>query len=187
MALTDQPRKDMYVMLDGKAHYILDRSYKTQGRQGGLIILKLKNLETGNHSMMTVKAGVKVDVFEPETKEVQYLYADGASLYFMDMESFETISILKDVVGDYAWYLKEGDKVLVIMYEGNVIDIRKKATVNLEVVETQDAVKGNTSGNAMKSAKVETGYELNVPMFIQVGDVLTINTETGEYSGRVNS
>lgn len=186
MALTDQPRKDMYVMIEEKPHYILDRSYKTQGRQGGLLILKLKNLETGNNSIVTLKAGVKVEVFEPEIKEVQYLYKDSDNSYFMDTNTFETLSLSLDILGDYANYLKEGDKTLITVYEEKVIDIRRKGTVTLKIVETQDAVRGNTSGNAMKSAKVETGYELNVPMFVNVDDVITINTETGEYTGRVN-
>jgi elongation factor P len=186
MALTDQPRKDMYVMMDGRAFYILDRMYKTQGRQGGLLILKLKNLETGNNSTVTLKAGAKVDVFEPEVKEVQYLYKDAEYGYFMDTESFETIPMANSVIGDYLNYLKEGDKTLITIFEGKILDVRRKATVTLLITSTQDAVKGNTSGNAMKSATVETGYTLNVPMFVNQGDVITINTETGEYSGRVN-
>lgn len=187
MAFTDQPRKDMYVMMEGKAFYILDRMYKTQGRQGGLLILKLKNLETGNNSTVTLKAGAKVDVFEPEVKEVQYLYKDGDYAYFMYTDTFETMPLSLGIVGDYINYLKEGDKTLLTIYDGKVLDIRRKATVTLKIIKTSDAVKGNTSGNAMKSATVETGYELNVPMFVNEGDVVTINTETGEYTGRVNS
>lgn len=187
MALTDQPRKDMYVKIDGKEFYILDRSYKTQGRQGGLLILKLKNLETGNNSTITLKAGTKVDVFEPETKEVQYLYHDGDSAYFMDTSTFETIPLNLNIVGDYINFLKEGDKTLITVHEGKVIDIRRKATATLKIIDAPEAVRGNTAGNAMKQVTVETGYKVNVPLFVNLGDVITINTETGEYSGRVSN
>lgn len=186
MPFTDQPRKDMYMRMEGKEFYIMDRSYKTQGRQGGLLILKLRNLETGNNSAVTVKAGQKIEVIEPETKEVQYLYNDGSSAYFMESETFETIPLSYDLIGDYIKYMKEGDKILILEFEGKVLDIRRKASVSLKVIKASDAARGNTATNATKPVTVETGYELQVPLFVKEGDIVTINTESGEYTGRTN-
>ncbi|MCC7289830.1 elongation factor P [bacterium] len=187
MPFTDQPRKDMYMRLEGKDYYIMDRAYKTQGRQGGLLTLKLRSVETGNNSTITIKAGVKVEVFEPETKSVQYLYNDGKSAYFMNSETFETVSLSFAMIGDYVPFLKEGDKTLVVEYEGKVLDVRRKPSVNLKVSEAADGVRGNTAGNPTKTVTLETGLKINVPLFVNEGDIVIVNTETGEYSGRVNS
>ena len=187
MAFTDSPRKDTYLRIDGKLYYVLDRALKTQGRQGGLIILKLKSLDGGYNSEMTLKSGAKVEEVDTEMKEVQYLYADGEFGYFMDQETFETLNISLDILGDYISYLKEGEKILVMMFEGNVVNVKRKPTANLLVTEAADAVKGNTATNALKQATLETGLVVNVPMFVKTGDVVIINTETGEYSGRVTN
>lgn len=187
MAFTDSPRKDTYLRMDGKLFYVLDRALKTQGRQGGLIILKLKSLDNGTNSEVTLKSGFKVEEVDTETKEVQYMYADGDNGYFMDQESFETITISLNILGDYVSYLKEGEKVLVLMFEEKVINIKRKPTATLLVTQADDAVKGNTATNATKQATLETGIVVNVPMFVRQGDVITVSTETGEYGGRVTN
>lgn len=184
MPLTDQPAKGMYIRENNKIYYIIDRKLKTQGRQGGLIIMKMKALDTGQQLEKTIKAGVKVEYLQPETIEVQYLYDDEKSCYFMDTNTYETIPVKKDVVGEYANFLKEGDKCLIMRFEGKVINLRGNATVDLKVTESTPAVRGNTANAATKIVTVETGYTLNVPLFIEKGDVITINTETGEYSGK---
>jgi elongation factor P len=186
MALTNQFVKDMYLMIDGQIHHVLDRQYKTQGRQGGLMILKMKNLSSGNIVTQTHKSGFKIEQIEVETVEVQYLYKDPTGIYFMDMNTFETVSIPAAIIGSYVNYLKEGDKVLALTYNGKFLNIKQNVSVNLLVTETYDAVKGNTSTNAMKDATVETGYKLKVPLFIQKGDKISINTDSGEYTGRIN-
>jgi elongation factor P len=186
MAFTDQPKKDMYILYEEKEYYIMDRMYKTQGRQGGLFILKLKSLETGNNLTVTLKSGAKVEEIEPLTKEVQYLYKDDASAYFMETTTFETIPMNLDVLGDYINYLKEGDKTLIIEYEGKILDVRRKASVNLKVISASEGVKGNSAGNPTKSVTVETGHTINVPLFVREGDIVSINTESGEYTGRIN-
>jgi len=186
MPFTDQPHKDTYAKIDGKIFYIIDRSYKTQGRQGGLMIMKLRNMETGNNSTVTIKAGMKVEVIEPETKEVQYLYCDSASGYFMDTTTFETVTINLPVIEDYIPYLKEGEKTLIIIYEDKVLSVRRKPSVTLKVTESSDAVKGNTANSATKVVTVETGAKVNVPLFVKLGDMIIINTESGQYTGREN-
>jgi len=186
MPLTDQPSKDMYLEIDGKIFYVLERKLKTQGRQGGLIILKMKALDTGASSTQTIKAGTKMEQIIPETKEAQYLYSDDDNVFFMDSESFETLTISKAVVGNYVNFLKEGGKNLVMIHEEKVISVRQNPTVELKVTESVDAVKGNTANAATKTVTLETGYKVNVPLFVKTGDMITVNTERGEYSGRVN-
>ncbi len=174
----------MYLLIDGKVFFVLDRKYKTQGRQGGLIILKLRNLENNTVQNMTVNAGTKFQEIFPETKEVQYLYNDASSYFFMDTNSFETLEVSSDVVGDYSSFMKEGEKLLVLLFEDKVISVRRNDIVKLKVVESVDAVKGNTVNAATKVVTLETGYKVNVPLFVKKGDVVSVNTETGEYGGR---
>ena len=150
MPLTDQPVKGMYIKEENRIFFLQDRQLKTQGRQGGLIIMKMKALDHGQVLSKTIKAGTKVEYINPETKEMQYLYSDNSGVYFMDMESFETISIPKDTIGYYINFLKEGSTTLVMMYEGKILTIKETPVVELEVIEANDAVKGNTSTQQLK-------------------------------------
>ncbi len=186
MPLTDQPVKGMYIKEENRIFFLQDRQLKTQGRQGGLIIMKMKALDHGQVLSKTIKAGTKVEYINPETKEMQYLYSDNSGVYFMDMESFETISIPKDTIGYYINFLKEGSTTLVMMYEGKILTIKETPVVELEVIEANDAVKGNTSNSATKEVVVETGFKVHVPMFIKKGEIIKINTESGTYSGKAN-
>jgi elongation factor P len=186
MPLTDQPVKGMYIKEGSRIFLLQDRQLKTQGRQGGLIIMKMKALDNGQVLSKTIKAGVKVEHVIPETKEMQYLYSDNDNVYFMDMESFETIPLTKEIIGDYVDFLKEGSVVLVVKSEGKVLTIKENPVVELEVTEALDAVKGNTSNSATKEVTTETGFKLQVPMFIKKGEVIKINTESKSYSGKAN-
>jgi len=187
MAMTDQPRKNTYLRIDGKVFFVLDRQLKTQGRQGGLVILKLRSMDTWNNSEITLKSGTKVEEIDTETKEVQYLYMDDSNAYFMDTATFDTVTVAISLLEGYTEYLKEGEKTLILLFDNKVIDIKRKPSVDLRVVESEEGVKGNTANAATKQAKLETGYKLNVPLFVKVGDIVSVNTETGLYTGRVSS
>jgi len=141
-------------------------------------------LDSGQIVTKTIKAGAKVEYIEPETKEVQFLYSDSEGSFFMDSETFETIMIPKDVIGSYVQFLKEGESVLVMLFDGKILSVKEQPSVSLKVTESSDAVRGNTSNSATKEVVLETGYKVHVPLFIKVGDVLKINTETGAYSGK---
>jgi len=186
MPLTNQPVKGMYILEDGKFYFLIDRQLKTQGRQGGLIILKMRALESGYVTSKTIKAGTKIEYIEPETKEMQYLYSDNSNVYLMDSETYETVTISKGTIGEYVNFLKEGDTVLIMIYEGKVLTVKENPTAVLTIVETSDAVKGNTANSATKEATLETGYKIQVPMFIKRGDVVKVNTDSGTYSGKAN-
>ncbi len=174
----------MYLLIDGKIFFVLERKYKTQGRQGGLILLKLKNLSNNTTQNMTVNAGTKFQEISPETKEFQYLYRDGDPFFFMDTNSFETVEVSKEVIGDYVSFMKEGEKILMLIFENKIISLKRNPTVDLKVVDSVDAVKGNTVNAATKVVTLETGYKVDVPLFVKKGDVVTVNTESGLYSGR---
>jgi len=184
MPLTEQPVKGMYIRMDGEVYFLLDRKLKTQGRQGGLIVMKMKSLKSGKVLKKTVKAGLKIEQIIPETKEVQFSYSDDDNAYFMNTETYELISISKAVIGNYINFLKEGEKILIMFDGEKVLTIRENATVKLKVTEATDSVRGNTANNATKTVKLETGYKVNVPLFIKTGDTLIINTETGQYTRR---
>ncbi len=186
MPLTDQPVKGMYLLENNRIFLLHDRQLKTQGRQGGLYILKMKALDNGQILTKTIKAGAKVEYVHPEVKEVQFLYSDSEGSYFMDSSTYETMMIPKEVIGNYINFLKEGEPVLVMTYEGKILTVKENSSVSLKVTEAVDAVKGNTSSTATKMVTLETGYKVSVPLFIKKGDVVKINTETGEYSGKAN-
>lgn len=186
MALTNTYVKDMYLLYEGTLHYVLDRQYKTQGRQGGLIILKMRNMQTGNIKEITIKSGMKLEEVEVDTQELQYLYKDDSIAYFMDTTTFENVPLSLDLIGDYIKYMKEGDTVLAAFFNGKAINIKKNPSATLEVTQADDAVKGNTATNALKEVTVETGYKIKVPMFIKKGDKIIVNTDSGDYTGRSN-
>ncbi|HQA99133.1 MAG TPA: elongation factor P, partial [Candidatus Dojkabacteria bacterium] len=179
MPITTQPVKGMYLLEEGRVFIVQERQLKTQGRQGGLIILKMKALDNGQIVNKTIKAGAKVEYVEPETKEVQFLYSDNEGSYFMESDTYETVMIPNGVIGDYVKFLKEGESVLVMVHEGKILTVKEHPSVNLTVTEATDAVRGNTSSSATKEVTLETGYKVHVPLFIKVGDVVKINTETG--------
>ncbi len=184
MALTDDLRKNQYLKIDNKIFFVIDRQYKTQGRQGGLIILKMRNLSNSSIKTETVNAGTKFEEVFPETKEVQYLYSDDSTCYFMDTKSFENMEISKEIVGDYINFMKEGDKNLVLLLDEKAISIKRNPSVKLKVIESIDDVKSNAVTAVTKPVTLETGYKVNVPLFVKQGDLVNINTESGEYNGR---
>ena len=186
MPLTDQPVKGMYIIQDGRVFHLIDRKLKTQGRQGGLIIMKKKALDNGQVLTETIKAGTKVEYIHPEIKEMQFLYSDKENSYFMETQTYETVTISKEILGNYANFLKEGSTHLVMMHEGEILTVKENPTVDLKVIQAQEAVKGNTSNSATKEVTLETEYKVQVPLFIKKGDVVRINTESGEYSGKAN-
>jgi len=185
MALTDSFSKGMFLMYEGSIHFVMDRKKKTQGRQGGLMILTMKSLETGNNLTVTVKSGVKLEQIDPTYKEMQYSYSEGDSYYFMDTATYEMIPLSKSIIGDYTKYIKEGENYIIMFYDDRAIYLRENPTVELKVTEAVPAVKGNTANSATKLVTTETGFKVNVPLFIEQGDVLLINTELGTYTKRV--
>jgi elongation factor P len=169
---------------DGQLYQCLDRDLNTPGNWRAILQLKLKNLKTGSITMNRVRPQDKVEVAYLEKKDYQYLYQEGDDYIFMDTETFDQFPMPKDLLGDQMKYLKENDTVKLTTYEGKPMDIELPATVDLKVVETEPSVKGATAAAQFKPATMETGLKITVPPFISIGDVIAIDTRTGEYLSR---
>jgi elongation factor P len=169
---------------DGQLYQCLDRDLNTPGNWRAILQLKLKNLKTGSITMNRVRPQDKVEVAYLEKKDYQYLYQEGEDYVFMDTETFDQFPMPKDLLGDQMKYLKENDTVKLTTYEGKPLDLELPATVDLKVVETEPSVKGATAAAQYKPAIMETGLKITVPPFIGIGDVLSIDTRTGEYLSR---
>lgn len=170
---------------DGLLYQCLDRDLNTPGNWRAILYLKLRNLKTGSITDVRFKPDDKVEQAYLDTKEMQYSYKDGDSYVFMDTETYEQFPLPEAFVGDRILYLKENDMVKITIYEGKALDFEPPATVELTVTETEPALKGATAAAQYKPAKVETGLEVTVPPFINIGDVIKIDTTDGKYLGRV--
>jgi elongation factor P len=178
-------RRGMVVKLDdGQLYQCLDRDLNTPGNWRAILQLKLRNLKTGSIALQRVRPQDKVEVAYLDKREFTYSYKDGTDYVFMDSETFEQITLSSEIIGDQMKYLKENDTVQITMYEGKPMDVEIPATVNLKVVETEPALKGATAAAQYKPATLETGLKVTVPPFIGGGEVVQIDTRTGEYLGR---
>ena len=146
--------------------------------------VKVKNLIDGSVIPKTFKGQERVESAEVEKRNVQYLYNDDDKFYFMDPVSFEQFELASDIVEDSASFMKEGNELILQSFNGNVINVELPKNVYLEVTYCEDVVKGDTSSSVQKDAKLETGLSVKVPAFIKVGDVISVDTETGAYRER---
>ncbi len=165
---------------------IIEFQHVKPGKGSAFVRSKLKNLRTGAVQEKTFRATEKVEQADIQNKEMQYLYNDGANYVFMDNTTYEQLEIPNDEVGDNAKFLKENMSVSVIMHGPETLGIELPNTVDLVVKETEPGIRGDTSSGGGKPATMETGLVVNVPFFINKGDVLTINTTDGSYVSRAN-
>ncbi len=180
-----QVRKGMVIVGDdGQLYSVVDRDLNTPGNWRAILQLKLKNLKTGSIAVNRVRPQDKVEQAYLDKREMQYLYQDGESYVFMDTESFDQYHLERELVGELMLYLKEGDKAHVIMYEGKALSLELPATVHLKVVETEPSVKGATAAAQYKPATLDTGLKISVPPFVGIGDMIAVDTRTGEYLSR---
>lgn len=171
--------------MNNEPYVIIKADHHKMGRGGAVLKTKLKNLISGNVMEQTFQGNEKAEEAEVETKKADYLYKDADNAYFMDNESFEQFELPLDVVGEQMQFLKENTEVSVMHYEGKPVTLKLPIKVELKVTMAPPGVKGNSVGNVMKQAELETGAVINVPMFVETGDVIRINTDTGEYVERV--
>lgn len=164
---------------------VIDFQHVKPGKGGAFVRTKLKELKTGRVVDVTFRAGEKVEDVRVETKRLQYLYNDGASFHFMDTDSYEQSEVPADFVGDAAKWLKENDEVQVVYAAGEMIGVEPPMFVELEVTETDPGFKGDTVQGGTKPATLETGAVVQVPMFVEQGDRLKIDTRDGSYITRV--
>lgn len=177
-------KKGIVVQIDGKPYRVMEYNQKVMGRGGSIVNVKLKNLVDGSAVPKTFKGQDKIEPAEVSTKSVQYLYSDGDIFHFMDPESFEQFELSKEVVEEASSYLKEGDNLGLQFFDGKVINVELPKNLYLEVTHAEDVVKGDTSGAVLKDATLETGLTIKVPAFIKTGDVVSVDTSSGEYRER---
>lgn len=180
-------KKGVVIQIDGKPFRVTDYNQKVVGRGGSIVNVKIKNLIDGSVIPKTFKGQEKIEPAEVTSRTVQYLYSDDSNFFFMDPESFEQFELSKNIVEDAASYLKEGDNLVLQSFNGNVINVELPKNIYLEVIYTEEVTKGDTTSSVLKDAKLETGLVVKVPSFIKTGDIISVDTATGEYRERKKS
>jgi len=178
-------RKGVTFELDGNLYKVLDYSHNKSGRGSASIRIKAKNMLTGSNIEKTFTSGQQVQDVRLEYHNAQYLYNDGEFYYFMDNDTFDQYPLQSEVLGDSTNFLKENMDVKITFYDSKAIDIELPITVDLEVTYAEMAVKGDTATGQTKKVEVETGASVFTPYFISTGDVIRVDTRTGEYVTRV--
>lgn len=173
------------IELDGDVFAIVDFQHVKPGKGAAFVRTKLKNVKTGGVVEKTFNAGEKVPKAHVERREMQYMYNDGDDYNFMDNESFEQVMLTKDQLGDGVKYLKDNMNIGVMTFQGKTIGVDLPNFVELRVVETPPGIKGDTASGGTKPATVESGAVVQVPFFVEIGDVLQIDTRSGSYLKRV--
>ncbi len=171
--------------MEGNVMQVIEFQHVKPGKGAAFVRTKLRNVITGAVVEKTFNPSDKYPPAYVERKEMQYLYSDGELYYFMDMETFDQLPINKGILSDAFKFVKENDMVKVVSYKGNVFAVEPPMFVELEVTETEPGFKGDTATGASKPATLETGAEVKVPLFVDIGDVIKIDTRTGEYLERV--
>lgn len=174
------------ITYDGAPYQIVRAEHSKQARSAAVLRTKMKNLITGQMLDRTFQGGDTVEEADLERRKVNILYKDDSGFTFMDNENYEQFTLTEETLGDSKWYIKEGEDVEVMFYEGKPVTVALPPKVSLSVVEAPPGVKGDSASNVTKKVKVETGYEVSVPLFINEGDVIRINTDSGDYVERAN-
>ncbi|HRC57482.1 MAG: elongation factor P [Myxococcales bacterium] len=183
---TSDIRKGLKVLMDGNPFTVIEFQFVKPGKGAAFTRTKFKNLLTGAVVERNIRSGEKLEPANVEEKNMQFLYKEADDLVFMDESTFEQVSIRRDMVGDNWDLMKDNLPCAVLFFNERPVDISLPTFVLLEVTASEPGVRGDTSGNVTKPATVETGAEIQVPLFIRIGDLIKIDTRTHEYVERVN-
>ncbi len=187
MISTNDLRSGVVIEVDGVLYRIVEAQHVKPGKGSAFVRVKMRRLSDGALIDTTFRAGEKVKQAYLEPKDMQYLYNDGEFYYFMDTHTFDQVAVPAEVIGDAVKFLKEDMEVRMYYYQGSPISVELPTFVELEVVETDPGVRGDTVSGGSKPATLETGAVIQVPLFIKIGDVVKVDTRTGEYVERVRS
>lgn len=180
-------RNGVTIEYDNSVYSIIEFQHVKPGKGAAFVRVKMKDVKNGGVRELTFSPTEKVDRAMIERKDMQYLYNDGDLYYFMDNETYEQIGLNKDEIGSALDFVKENEMVKILSHNGSVFGIEPPLFVSLEITATEPGLRGDTATNVMKPAILETGTEIKVPLFINIGDKIKIDTRTGEYLGRDNS
>ncbi|KGF09798.1 Elongation factor P [Urinicoccus massiliensis] len=178
-------RKGLTFEKDGDVYEVIDFQHVKPGKGAAFVRAKIRSVLSGGIKDTTFNPSEKFEKATIQTKEMQYLYNDGALYYFMDNETYEQIPLEGDIVKEAMNFIRENDNATINFYQGKPFNVSAANFVELEVTFTEPGVKGDTSSGGTKPATVETGFKLNVPLFVNIGDVIRIDTRDGEYMSRV--
>ncbi|MFN8443709.1 MAG: elongation factor P [Caldilineaceae bacterium] len=185
MATTSDLQKGMLIRYNGTLHRVVEYQHIAPGNWRAMVRMKLKNFSTGKTVEDRVRAGAEIDIVMTETRNAEYLYKDGNMYHFMDNDTFDQVALSEEFIGDSMQFVKENDIVELLVIDNNqIIDITPATFVNLVVTKAEVAVRGDTATNITKKVTLETGAVIDVPAFIKEGDVVRIDTRSGEYVDR---
>lgn len=184
MANPTEIRKGKVILYNGTPHVVLDSQHRMQGRQAGFMQVTMRNLETGSSTTQKIRTTETVEILMTDSRKVEYSYEDQEGLHFMDPETFEDIVLQEKLIEEAKPFLSEGNAVDVLFVNNEPVQVQLPSAVELEVIEAPDAIRGDTSGAALKPVTVSTGLIIQTPLFIKVGDVIRINTDDKSYLGR---
>ncbi len=185
MIATSQFRKGLKIEINGEPYNIVDFQHVKPGKGNAFVRTRMKSMITGNILERTFKSGEKVERPDLENKQVQYLYRDGDDFNFMDLETYDQFAVPTEQLGDAINYMTENMETEMLFYKGNAIDIELPTFVEFEVIKADPGVRGDTVSGATKPATIETGATIQVPLFLNEGDHIRIDTRTGTYVERV--
>ena len=177
-------RNGLTIEYEGDVYTVIEFQHVKPGKGAAFVCTKLKSVKGGGVIDRTFRPTEKVDRAIIERKDMEYLYNDGTLFYFMDPDTYEQMGLNEDQLGDALKFVKENDKVKILSHNGNIFGIEPPLFVELKIVHTEPGIKGDTATNVMKPAEVETGAIVQVPLFINIGDSIKIDTRTGEYLSR---
>lgn len=184
MATTNDLKNGMTLDIDGQLWNVVEFQHVKPGKGPAFVRTKLKSVMTGKVVDKTFNAGVKVDVAILEKREMQYLYRDGDGFVFMDSKTYDQMTISPEIVGDAVNYLLENAEAIVAIHEGNPLYVELPASVALKITYTEPGIQGDRSSGGTKPATVETGVEIQVPLFIKTDEIVLVDTRDGSYLGR---
>ena len=170
--------------MEGKYYQVVEFQHVKPGKGAAFVRTKMKNVVTGGVTETSFNPTAKFEEVAIERKNMEYSYNDGDLYYFMDQETYDMVPVSKDMLDDSFKFIKENTPVKLLSYKGNIFSVETPNFVELEVTETEPGLAGNTATNTLKPATLETGAEIKVPLFINIGDKIQIDTRTGEYIGR---
>ncbi|MEY3662784.1 MAG: hypothetical protein RI919_300 [Actinomycetota bacterium] len=186
MATSNDLKNGIVLNIDGQLWAVVEFQHVKPGKGAAFVRTKLKNVLTGKVVDRTFNAGVKVETANVDKRDMTYLYNDGSGFIFMDKDTYDQVSLSEETVGDAVNYMLENQDAVVAMHEGNPIYVELPASVVLEVTYTEPGLQGDRSSGGTKPATVETGLQIQVPLFLENGTKVRIDTRTGDYLGRVN-
>ena len=184
MISTNDLKNGITIEYEGNIYVVMDTQHVKPGKGAAIVKAKLKNLRTGSIVEKRFNSGVKLEKAMVEKKSMHFLYASGDVYNFMNMETYEQIEITKDQIGDDAKFLKEDLIADVTFFQGELLGVILPEKIEMKVVETEPAVKGNTTNNALKDAVLETGLKVRVPLFVEQGEMIIVSTKDGKYVSR---